>query len=99
MKNGTGIKKVLHKMSIMTLPENALLDGVVKLLNGREAFEDATNLNERIYHGDIFEAIGGEIAEMIESDISLGIPPQKVIDQIDELAELVSSDYFMVTMS
>lgn len=100
MKKATGIKKVLHKMSIMTIPENALLDGVVKLLEGREAFTDITDMNERIYQGDIFEEIGGAIAEIMKlNPKSRILPSQKVIDQIDELAKLVDTDYLMITMS
>ena len=87
-------------MSIMTIPENALLDGVVKLLEGREAFTDITDMNERIFQGDVFEEIGGEISEMMKlNPKNRMLPSQKVINQIDELAEMVDTDYFMITMS
>ena len=92
----SNIKSVFNKISIIQIPENALLDGVVKLLSGRESFIDADlDLRERIYTGDIFEAIAGELAEMKDSML---YPIKKVVDQIDELAELIDSDYVQINM-
>lgn len=93
------IKTVIGNLSIQTIPENALLDGVVRELEGREAFKDADpNNNERIYHGDVFEAIASEYAQMEDSTSPLK-PSKKVLDQLDELAELISADYVLVTLS
>lgn len=92
----SNIKSVLNKLSICQIPENALLDGVVRQLRGRESFIDADeDLGERIYSGDIFEAISCELAEMKGSPL---YPNKKVIDQIDELAKLIFSDYVQITM-
>ena len=92
----SNIKSVLNKISIVQIPENALLHGVVKLLVGRESFIDAdSDLCERIYSGDIFEAIAGELAEMKDSPL---YPSKKTIDQIEELANLIDSEYIQVTM-
>lgn len=90
------LKSVATKMTIMTIPENALLHGVVKHLEGREAFNDADcSLDEKVYNGDVFEAIAGELAQFEDSDFCK--PSQKVIDQLDALAELVSTDYVLIT--
>ncbi len=81
---------------MVQIPENALLDGVIKLLSDRESFIDADkDLNERIYTGDVFQAIAGELAEMKGSPL---IPSKKVVDQINELAELIDSEYIQITM-
>jgi len=96
----SGIKKVSHNMSIMSIPENALLHGVVTLMKGHEAFKDATDINERIYQGDIFEELGGLLAEIkLKNPESKLLPSQKVFDQLDELAVLVDTDYLMITQS
>ena len=92
----SNIKTVIGNLSIQTIPENALLHGVVQALRGREAFNDADPTNtERFYHGDVFEAIASEQAEMGASPIR--IKNQKVIDQLEELAELISADYVLIT--
>ncbi|HEY4755776.1 MAG TPA: hypothetical protein VIH28_06965 [Ignavibacteriaceae bacterium] len=96
------ILKSMHKMSIMTMPENVLLDDVVKLLKGREAFKDVTDMSERIFQGDIFAEISGEIAEVEKSELKgklYELVPKKVINQINELAQLVDTDYVMITMN
>jgi len=90
------MKTVISKLSMVSIPEMALIHGVVKLLDGREAFKDADSSNqERIYYGDVFEAILNEIGE---SGHTVICPPQKVIDQLEELSKLVSSDYVMITL-
>jgi len=89
------LSTVLAPLSMVAIPENALLDGVVKLLKGREAFDDATRVSEKIYHGGIFEEISSELAEYPNDEQV----PKKVLDQLDELAEMIESDYIMVTQS
>lgn len=84
----------MGKLNITTIPANALLDGVVRLLKGRESFTDNTDNNETFYQGDVFEAILGEIAENPKSSVS-----KKVIEQLEELAGLVDGDYLLVTNS
>lgn len=89
------IKTVLHKVSMTQIPENALLDRVVNELRGREAFIDAdTDLGERIYNGDVFEAILGELGEMEDTPM---YPQKKVMEQLAELAELIDTEYVQIT--
>lgn len=96
----TGIKSVLHKMTIMSISENALLDGVVKQLVGREAFKDATDNKEVIYQGDVFEAILSDMDEFEASKAENSyLHWAKVRKQITELAELVDTDYVLITKS
>ena len=95
-----GLHSVIGKLSIQTIPENALLFGVTKLLNGREAFKDATDNDERMYHGDIFETLANEIDQFSEIErVHLFGTPKKVIDQLEELAKLISADYVLITLS
>ena len=90
------IKTVLHKVSMTQIPENALLDRVVKELEGRECFKDTDeDLRERIYTGDVFEAILGELGEMEDTPM---YPPNKVMEQLAELAELIDTEYVQITM-
>ena len=96
MSKSTGIQSVMTKLSVVSIPENALLHGVVKLLEGREAFKDSDDtLDEKMYAGDIFEDIASELAQ--HPDGHMFKPQQKVLDQLDELAELVSEDYVLIT--
>lgn len=81
------LSTVLAPLSMTAIPENALLDGVVRLLKGREAFKDATDMKEKIYHGSIFS----EIHELVID--------KKVNKQLMELAGLINTDYVMVTQS
>jgi hypothetical protein len=96
-KNKSNLKSVLHKMRMVQIPENALIHGVVKALDGRESFKDAdTNLNERIYTGDVFEAILGENAQFEEGHLMR--LSKKTEDQLEELAKICGNfEYVQVT--
>jgi len=90
------LKTVLGTLSLMTILENALLDSIVRELEGREAFKDSdTDHNERIYHGDVFEAIINEFTDMEDSPI---YPQKKVMKQLEELSKIVSADYVLITV-
>lgn len=91
------LKTVLNKVSMIQIPENAILDGIIRELEGREAFRDTDgSLNERIFEGSVFEQILGEQGEMGANP--LRIKEKKVLQQLEELAELVDSDYVQITM-
>jgi hypothetical protein len=89
-----GIHNVIGTLSIQSIPENALLHGVVLHLVKRTAFLDATSMGEKIYQGDVFEAILGEIAENPNDRTD-----PKVLVQLEELTELISADYVLITQS
>jgi hypothetical protein len=90
------IKSVTTELTIASIPENALLDGVVKLLDGREMFKDTDDsLDEKMYAGHVFEDIATEQAQY--EDGHMFKAPQKVLDQLDALAEFVSHDYVLIT--
>ncbi len=90
------IKSVTTELTIASIPENALLDGVVKLLDGREMFKDTDDsLDEKMYAGHVFEDIACEQAEIEDGHFMKA--PQKVLDQLDALAEFVSHDYVLIT--
>ena len=90
------IKSVTTELTIASIPENAVLDGVVKLLDGREMFKDTDDsLDEKMYAGHVFEDIACEQEEIEDGHFMKA--PQKVLDQLDALAEFVSHDYVLIT--
>ena len=90
------IKDVLHKVSMTQIPENALLDRIVRELRGRECFIDTDeDLGERIYSGDVFETILNEFGEMEDTPM---YPPKKVMKQLVELRDLIDTEYVQITM-
>jgi hypothetical protein len=90
------LKNALTKASIYQIDENALLDGVVKILDGYEAFSDTSDLNEKLYMGTVFSDILGEDFEKKKTHPTQGIQNQKTLAQLNELNNLVNTDYFMV---
>lgn len=83
-------KDSFEVISVTDIPRVSLSKGVLKLLAGREMFVDVDeDLEETIFSGDVFEAIAGELAEMEGSPI---LPPQEVIDEIDNLAEIIETE-------
>jgi len=90
-----GISKVVTKLTMLQIPENALLHDIVKLLSGRESFLDAdSDNNERIYTGDIFESIFCEMFEGIDSGFST--TSEKVMEQLNELSQICDADYVQI---
>ena len=90
------LSKALTKVSMTQIPENALADWLVKKMQGRELFEDIdTDLSEKIYSGDVFEAILGEYAELEGTPM---YPQKKYMTHLDELAQMVNTEYVQITM-
>ena len=87
-------KESFDVVSVTDIPRVSLSKGVLKLLAGREMFVDVDeDLEETIFSGDVFEAIAGELAEMEGSPI---LPPQEVIDEIDNLAEVIETELIRI---
>jgi hypothetical protein len=87
-------KESFDVVSVTDIPRVSLSKGVLKLLAGREMFVDVDeDLEETIFSGDVFEAIAGELAEMEGSPI---LPPQEVIDEIDNLAEIIETELIRI---
>jgi hypothetical protein len=81
-------------ISITEIPKDVLLEGVIKLLEGREMYVDTDcDLEEKIYSGDVFEALACEIAEMEDSPL---LPPLEVIEQIDNLASVIKTELIRI---
>ena len=90
------LSRVITKWSIILIPENAILDRIVRELRGREMFVDADeDLGERIYSGDVFEAILNEFGEMEDTPM---YPPKNVMEQLVELRDLIDTEYVQITM-
>lgn len=90
------LSRVITKLSIIQIPENAILDRIVRELRGREMFVDTDeDLGERIYSGDVFETILNEFGEMEDTPM---YPPKKVMEQLVELRDLIDTEYVQITM-
>jgi len=83
-------KESFSVISVTEIPKQSLLKGVIKLLEGREMYIDADDsIQEKVYSGDVFEAIASELAEMSGSPF---FPPFEVVEQIDNLAEIITTE-------
>ncbi len=87
------LSKVLSTVTMTKIPQNALTDWVFRQLQGREMFED-TETGEKIYNGDVFETILGEYGELESSPL---YPQAKHMKQLDELAQMIDTEYVQVT--
>lgn len=86
------INYVCNKLSVAQITMDSLVHDIEKALVGREAFEDTSDLNERLFQGDVFEDILGEHSE-------IGVPrlSPKAIEQIEVLIEQVQEyDYIFI---
>lgn len=91
---GKTLKQLISRVSMMQIPKMALLEGVLREMRGREAFIDSIlHRDERIYHGDVFEAILGDAEMKMETQR----PSKEITDQLEELSKIVSADYIMLT--
>jgi hypothetical protein len=89
------LSKVLTTLSITQIPENALTDWVVRQLQEREVFQDTdTELSEKIYSGDVFEAILCEYGELEGTPL---YPQEKQMKHLSDLSQMIDTDYIMVT--
>jgi hypothetical protein len=92
----TQIASVATRLSMLAIPENALLHGVVLLMKEYTAFRDADHtLGEEIYQGSVFEDILGEW-DLADEKLQSGAN-NKVLDQLKVLAEYVDTDYVLIT--
>ena len=91
-----GLSKALTKVSMTQLAQDFLLDRVIRELEGREIFIDTdSHLDEKIYSGDVFEAILGEFGELEDSPM---YPKGDVMKQLDELSQMIDTEYVQVTV-
>jgi hypothetical protein len=89
-------KTKFNVVKMTQIPESYLTKETLKALNGREAFSDTdTDLDEKIYTGDIFEAIFCE--EMENGGNPLRIRDEATLNQLEELAREVVTEYIQIT--
>jgi hypothetical protein len=87
-------KESFEVISCTDIPKVSLLKKTLKQLQGREIMFANDESEEQLYSGDVFEAIASELAEMEDSPL---LPPQEVIDQINNLAEIINTDLVRIT--
>jgi hypothetical protein len=89
-------KESFEVISVTDIPYSSLLPGVIKELNGRELMVDTDDeLNEKLYSGDVFEAIACEWAELFKADENhrqIFRITQEMIDEVDNLAEIIETE-------
>jgi hypothetical protein len=93
-------------ISITEIPKDVLLEGVIKLLEGREMYVDTDcDLEEKVYSGDVFYHLAYEIDEMeieaitcmmAEMENSPLLPPLEVIEQINNLAAIIKTELIRI---
>lgn len=91
-KNKKAIKKkysdIADKMRILQIPNNAIIEGVILKMLGKEEFIDTTDNGDLIYSGSIFDDI------LNEKSFELS---DKVLTQLTELSILSKKyQYIMV---
>lgn len=93
---GKFTKESFDVISVTDIPKDSLLPGVLKELEGRELMVDTDDeFNEKLYSGDVFEAIACEWAELIQTDENhrqIFRISQEMIDQVDNLAEIIETE-------
>ncbi len=88
------LSQALTTVSMTQIPQGVLLDGVLVQLLGREMFMDTdVDLDEKIYSGDVFEAILCEFAEMEDTPM---YPKEEVMKQLDELSQMIDTQYVQI---
>ena len=89
-------KESFSVISVTEIPKSCLLNGVIKLLEGREMYVDVDDdIQEKVYSGDVFEAIASELAEM---ENSLLFPAPIVVEQINNLAEIITTELVRINI-
>lgn len=85
---------IYAEFKMAQIPENCLLHGIVKQLEGRETFVDVDNeLNEKMYNGDVFDAILMDVGAFSPLN-------EKEIEQLKELSlHMNNFTYVMVSKS
>ena len=86
-------KESFEKVQCTDIPREVLLPGVLEELIGREMMIDTyATFDERLYMGDVFEAIAGEWAELKENDKQILRITQEDIDQVNNLSEVIDTE-------
>ena len=89
-------KESFSVISVTEIPKYSLLNGVIKLLEGREMYIDVDDdIQEKVYSGDVFEAIASELAEMENSPL---LPAPIVVEQINNLAEIITTELVRINI-
>jgi hypothetical protein len=88
-------KESFEVISCTDIPRVSLLKGTLKLLESRETMIDVDEgLQEKLYNGDVFEAIACELEEMEGSPL---LPSQEVVEQVNNLAEIIETELVRIT--
>lgn len=91
----------LNELKMVQIPKKQLSERLLNELKDRESFADVdTDLDEKIYSADIFEAILGEVDDAIENQllVRVGKKTQDLIDELLVLIELTKDyEYVMIT--
>ena len=87
------LRNSMEKLSIMDIPKSVLSEALINELDGRETFMDTDkSTDERIYSGDVFEAIGLEISDIRKGKygVTMMNDYKKLGDEVDMLIEVLA---------
>ena len=91
-------KNVIRKLKVLQIWENAIADGVLSEISGREVFTDPElEIQDKFYSGEIFEAILNEQSQLEDTTSPLKMNA-KFIPHLEDLNALARKyDYILVT--
>ena len=86
-------KESFEVVSCTDIPRVSLLKGVLEELEGRELMVDTDeDTQEKLYSGDVFEAIASEWEELNENHKQIFRISKSMIDQVNNLAEIIDTE-------
>jgi hypothetical protein len=90
----------LNELKMVQIPKEQLSKELLNELNDRESFTDTdSDLDEKVYSADVFEAVLNEVDEAIEQEllVRVGKDTQTLIDELLVLIELTKNyEYVMI---
>ena len=85
--------EISEKMKMLQISNNAIQEGIINLMKGKEEFKDLTTNGDLIYSGSVFQTI-------LEESYDKNLKPQlseKILGQLTELIILCEKySYIMV---
>jgi hypothetical protein len=85
----------VKRMGLIRISKNDLQPRILSELEGREAYTDIDNPTEnRIFEGDVFDAILGELGELEDTPMAA---TAAAMEQLVELSELSCEDFVLIS--
>jgi hypothetical protein len=75
---------IIEKLKMLQITNNAIQEGIINLMKGKEEYKDLTRVGDLIYSGSVFQTI-------LEESYDENMKPQlseKILEQLTELIVL-----------